>query len=115
MRILLDECLPARFRRELPGHGIQTVPQAGWAGIKNGRLLRLIAGSGKFDVFLTVNKIFRASRKSAACRLPLWFCAPNQITSQMCAHSRRKSSVDWPNSNPATLMSLRFDGFPTHK
>ena len=56
MRILLDECLPARFRRELPGHETQTVPQAGWAGIKNGRLLRLIAGSGKFDVFLTVDK-----------------------------------------------------------
>ena len=56
MRILLDECLPARFRRELPGHETQTVPQAGWAGIKNGRLLRLIADSGKFDVFLTVDK-----------------------------------------------------------
>ena len=48
--------VPARFRRELPGHETQTVPQAGWAGIKNGRLLRLIAGSGKFDVFLTVDK-----------------------------------------------------------
>jgi predicted nuclease of predicted toxin-antitoxin system len=56
MRILFDECLPARFRRELPGHEIQTVPQAGWASIKNGRLLRLIADSGKFDVFLTVDK-----------------------------------------------------------
>ena len=56
MRILLDECLPARFRRELPGHETQTVPQADWAGIKNGRLLRLIADSGKFDIFLTVDK-----------------------------------------------------------
>ena len=56
MRILLDECLPARFRREPPGHETQTVPKAGWADIKNGRLLRFIAGSGKFDVFLTVDK-----------------------------------------------------------
>jgi predicted nuclease of predicted toxin-antitoxin system len=56
MRILLDECLPARFRRDLPGHEVLTVPQAGWAGIKNGRLLRHIADSGKFDVFLTVDK-----------------------------------------------------------
>ena len=56
MRLLLDECLPARLRRELPGHDVQTVPQAGWAGIKNGRLLRLIADSGQFDVFLTVDK-----------------------------------------------------------
>jgi predicted nuclease of predicted toxin-antitoxin system len=56
MRILLDECLPARFSRELPGHETQTVPQAGWAGIKNGRLLRLITDADKFDVFLTVDK-----------------------------------------------------------
>ncbi len=27
-----------------------------WASIKNGKLLRLIADSGKFDVFLTVDK-----------------------------------------------------------
>ena len=56
MRVLLDECVPARFRRELVGHESQTVPQAGWASIKNGRLLQLIADSGRFDVFLTVDK-----------------------------------------------------------
>lgn len=56
MRVLFDECLPARFRLNLPGHDIQTVPQAGWASIKNGKLLRLIADSGRFEVFLTVDK-----------------------------------------------------------
>jgi predicted nuclease of predicted toxin-antitoxin system len=56
MRILLDECLPARLRRDLPGHDVQTVPPAGWAGIKNGRLLRLIADSDDFDIFLTMDK-----------------------------------------------------------
>jgi hypothetical protein len=56
MRILLDECLPARLRWDLPGHEVQTVPRAGWAGIKNGKLLRLISDSGKFDVFLTMDK-----------------------------------------------------------
>ena len=56
MRILLDECLPARLRRDLPGHIVTTVPRAGWAGIKNGKLLRLIADSNDFDVFLTMDK-----------------------------------------------------------
>ena len=56
MRILLDECVPARLRRDLPGHDVQTVPGAGWAGIKNGKLLRLVADSGKFEIFLTVDK-----------------------------------------------------------
>ena len=56
MRILLDECLPARLRRHLPGHEIKTVPQASWASISNGKLLRRIADSRQFDVFLTVDK-----------------------------------------------------------
>jgi predicted nuclease of predicted toxin-antitoxin system len=56
MRILLDECVDARLRRELPGHEVQTVPRAGWAGIKNGKLLQLIAASGQFDIFLTMDK-----------------------------------------------------------
>ncbi|MEI6070878.1 MAG: hypothetical protein WCS31_03735 [Verrucomicrobiae bacterium] len=56
MRLLLDECLPKDLARELPGHTVKTVPQAGWASISNGKLLRLIADSGKFDVFLTVDK-----------------------------------------------------------
>jgi len=56
MRILLDECLPKDFARELGDHAVNTVPQAGWSSVKNGALLRLIADSGKFDVFVTVDK-----------------------------------------------------------
>ena len=56
MRILLDECLPKDLGGELSGHHVKTVPQAGWASISNGKLLALIAASGKFDLFLTVDK-----------------------------------------------------------
>ena len=56
MRILLDECLPKDLAGELAGHHVKTVPQAGWASISNGKLLGLIAASGKFDLFLTVDK-----------------------------------------------------------
>jgi hypothetical protein len=50
MRLLLDECLPKDLAGKLPGNHVCTVPQAGWASISNGRLLRLIAESGQFDV-----------------------------------------------------------------
>ena len=63
MRILLDECLPARLRGDLPGHEVLTVPRAGWAGAKNGRLLRLISESGKFDLFLTMDKMLPQEQK----------------------------------------------------
>jgi len=66
MRILLDECLPKDLARELPGHVVKTVPQAGWASISNGKLLRLIAESGKFDLFLTVDKQLPRQNKASA-------------------------------------------------
>ena len=66
MRILLDECLPKDLVRELPGHDVTTVPQAGWASISNGKLLRLIADSGKFDLFLTVDKRLPQQNETSA-------------------------------------------------
>jgi len=54
VRILLDECIDRRFSRELPGLDVKTVPQMGWAGIKNGSLMTLAATG--FDVFITVDR-----------------------------------------------------------
>ncbi len=54
MRLLLNECVPKRLRRELPGHEIRTVQEAGWAGVRNGALLR--AADGVFDAMLTVDQ-----------------------------------------------------------
>jgi hypothetical protein len=54
MRLLLDECVPKRLKRELPEHDVRTVPEAGWSGLKNGALLR--AADGLFEVLLTVDQ-----------------------------------------------------------
>ncbi len=54
MRVLLDECLPRGLKKHLSAHDVRTVPEAGWAGKKNGELLRLASGS--FDIFVTVDK-----------------------------------------------------------
>lgn len=54
MRILLDECLPRRLKRDLAGHDARTVPEMGWASTRNGELLTL--AEGQFDVFLTVDR-----------------------------------------------------------
>ena len=54
MRVLLDECLPRRLKRELTGHEIRTAPDMGWASKRNGELLTLAVG--QFDVFLTADR-----------------------------------------------------------
>ncbi len=55
MKLLLDECVPRKLRNHLPGVECQTVPEAGFAGRKNGELLALAEAAG-FDVFLTVDR-----------------------------------------------------------
>ena len=54
MRLLLDECLPRTLKTEFQGHRVQTVPEMGWAGKKNGELLRL--AKKEFDVFITLDQ-----------------------------------------------------------
>jgi hypothetical protein len=55
MKILLDECIDQRLAKELKGERVvKTVPQMGWATIKNGELLTL--AETEFDVFITVDR-----------------------------------------------------------
>lgn len=54
MRVLLDECVPRARRNDIPGHEVRTVAEVGWAGVKNGELLRLAATA--FDVPITVDR-----------------------------------------------------------
>jgi hypothetical protein len=53
MRVLLDECLPRGLKKHLRNHEVKTVPEAGWAGKKNGELLRVAAGD--IDVFIMID------------------------------------------------------------
>ena len=64
MRVLLDECLPKRLKRELVGHDTRTVPEMGWASKRNGELLALAVG--RFDVFLTADRNLSFQQDAAA-------------------------------------------------
>lgn len=54
MRVLLDECVTRKLRRDLQGHEVHTVDEAGLKGLKNGDLLR--SASGQYDVLVTVDQ-----------------------------------------------------------
>lgn len=54
MKILLDECIDRRLAKDITGHEVKTVPQMGWATIKNGELLTL--AEKDFEVFVTVDR-----------------------------------------------------------
>lgn len=54
MRVLLDECVDARFAPHVTGFQTETVLGRGWSGISSGKLLSL--AQDEFEVFITVDK-----------------------------------------------------------
>ena len=54
MRLLLDENLDWRLRRDLAAHHVDSVPLIGWAGVENGELLKK-AVEARFDVLITMD------------------------------------------------------------
>jgi hypothetical protein len=64
MRLLLDENMPVEFAQELVGHQADTVVGVGWAGVKNGELLRRAAG--RYDAFLTMDRNLEHQQNVAA-------------------------------------------------
>ena len=54
MRILLNDCVPARLKRAFPGHAVQCVSQTDWRSSKDGPLLSF--AQDRFDVFVTVDR-----------------------------------------------------------
>ena len=64
VRVLLDESIPVDFARELADLDPRTVIGLGWAGLKNGALLREAAE--QFDVLVTMDKNLRFQQNLAA-------------------------------------------------
>ncbi len=73
MRLLLDESLPWRLARLLEGHEVESVQRAGWAGIKNGELLKL--ASSRFDAFITADQNIQYQQNLSALPLTVFVLA----------------------------------------
>lgn len=54
MKVLLDECVTHYLKRHFAAHEVFTIEEAGFKGVKNGRLLE--AASGQYDVLVTVDQ-----------------------------------------------------------
>ncbi len=91
---LLDECVTRFVKRDLTGHEVHTIEEAGFKGLENGDLLR--AATGIYDVLVTVDQnlpyqqnvagldiailILAAKRNSYARLKPLLPRAMNALT-----------------------------------
>lgn len=69
MRVLLDHCVPRRFRTLLTGHEVRTAYEMGWSGLTNGALLA--RAQGQFDAFLTVDQNVQFQQNLTLLPLPI--------------------------------------------
>ena len=77
MKIIIDECVPHIVKKKLPAFNIRTVQEAGWAGIKNGELLRLVEGA--FDVFISSDKNLQYQQNLTGRNLAIIILPSNQV------------------------------------
>ena len=68
MKLLLDECLPGKLKREFVGHEVFTIDQAGFKGLRNGDLIKSASENG-FEVLISVDRNIEHQQNKA--NLPL--------------------------------------------
>jgi hypothetical protein len=70
VKVLLDENLDHALRKLLGPHDVATVTCMGWAGLKNGQLLRAAEDAG-FDLLLTGDQTLAHEQNLAGRRLAI--------------------------------------------
>ena len=55
MKLLLDECLPRKLKREFVGQEVSMIDEAGFKGLKNGILIQSASEAG-FEVLISADK-----------------------------------------------------------
>ena len=70
MRVLLDHCTPARLRRHLAPHSVNTAYRLGWHQLTNGKLLHA-AEQGGYDVFITADQNMQYQQRVSDRRIAI--------------------------------------------
>ncbi|HUZ35701.1 MAG TPA: hypothetical protein VMV17_05180 [Streptosporangiaceae bacterium] len=78
---MLDEQLPRQLAPLLAGHEVSTVQQKGWAGCRNGELLRSAESAG-FELFLTADRglEFQTNLRSRILRILVVVTPTNRLS-----------------------------------
>ena len=77
MKILLDESVPRLVKLRLPHLEISTVQEMGWAGIRNGELLR--RAEAQFAILVTADQNLRFQQNLSGRKLAILILPTNQV------------------------------------
>jgi Domain of unknown function (DUF5615) len=107
MHVLLDEQLPRHLAREIGGHDVSTVQQRGWAGLKNGELLRVAAADG-FEILVTAdrNLQFQQNLSRSALGVVLLVAQSNALEDLLPLAPGLRAAIS--KSRPGQIMRVEF-------
>ena len=77
MKILLDESVPRLLKLRLSHLDISTVQEVGWAGVRNGELLR--RAEEHFNVFVPADQNLQYQQNLSGHRLAILVLPSNQV------------------------------------
>ena len=80
--MLLDECVDRRLAANIQGHDVKTVPEAGWAALKNGDLLS--RAQHEFDALVTTDRNLPFQQDLSRFSSPSSCCVRNPIVLSIC-------------------------------
>jgi len=103
VRILLDEQLPRQLAPYFVGHDVRTTQEQGWAGLKNGALLRQALAAG-FEVFVTGDKNLEFQQNLKVSGLFVVVLVAPSNTWKTCCHVYPRR---WNRFNVASLATSR--------
>ena len=107
MRVLLDECVPHRLKRDLPGHDTRTAPEMGWASKRNGDLLGV--AEHEFDVFLTVDQKLHEQQNLSAFNIAVIVLVAPANTLAELRPLMPKVLESLPTAKPGQALVIRLD------
>ena len=105
MKVLLDECLPKKLKKELTEFEVKTVPEMGWAGKKNGELLSL--AENEFDIFITSdqNLQYQQNLKGKNIAIIILVAINNRIETLVPLIPKAKIEMQTINNGEIVLVS----------
>jgi len=77
VKILLDESVPRLLKLRLSHLDFSTVQEMGWAGLRNGELLR--RAEEHFDIFVTADQNLRYQQNLSGRKLAILVLPSNQV------------------------------------
>ncbi len=112
MKVLLDENLAHRLRMNLGAHEVFTVIYKGWAGLKNGELLRTAENDG-IGIFLTGDQTLNHEQNLAGRTIAI--VALSSVEGDILNHNLPLIIAALDNAQPGTFQAVDCGTFTRKK